>query len=189
VETLQFLVNLSQILSSLIVAITLIYFVRQTKATIQAAEETKSLRIAEIYRSINLQFDDITSHLPPEVNDRPDLSTLKEIATREGFSPGEAERAIWRYYDLARMEFELCRMGVLTDHMWQSWLRGIITSFTYPAFCDVWNKRKNTISSYEFRNSAFEAFLELAHHNPKFLLDYCGTVKELMAWDNAKQMK
>lgn len=174
-----------QILLGIIQLVTLVIFILQTRASIAAVEETRFLRIAELYRNINLQFDEISSLIPPEINDRPTLEGLRKIALEKGYSVGQTEKAIWRYYDLARTEFELCRMGVLTDEMWQGWLRGILSSFKFPAFQEICARRIVSNAPY-FGNTPYEIFLRLAQEEPDFLLDNCGTVKGLMKWANAQ---
>jgi hypothetical protein len=177
-----------QALANVAVVFGIAFLIQQTRAANEAAREARLLRIAEIFKSINEQFDDITSNFPPEINKtaRPDLVTLRHHAEQRGFSPGLAERAIWRYHYMVRTEFELCRMGVLTDHMWRNWLNRIITSFEFPAFCEIWEQHLNNRLAHPRRASTmtpeFDAFMNLARNESEFLVSKCGTVQGLRQW-------
>jgi hypothetical protein len=108
-------------------------------------------------------------------------------ADQPGFSPGKAVRAVWRYYYMTRAEYELCRMGILTDEIWSGWLSGIRSSLEIPAFQEAWK------AIYEAEHPdpptahiGYYAFMELARTNREALARECGTVKGLIGWSKRR---
>lgn len=190
-QDLPIAVSVLAALANLGILITIAFLAVQTRASTKAAEEARLLRIADIYRSLNTQYDAIIAELPTEINTKDptsqqyttDLATLKRYADQPGYTPGKAVRAIWRYYYMTRAEYELCRMGVLTDEIWSGWLAGIRGSFQYPAFREIWQE----YYTQEHPNPptahvGYYTFMELARTDPQALMRECGTVRGLMAW-------
>jgi hypothetical protein len=192
-ETLSVAVGVLQALANIGILITIAFLAVQTHASTKTAEEARLLRVADIFRSVNLQYDDIISELPPEINEKDpttgkpttDLASLRTYADQPGFSPGRAVKAIWRYYYMTRAEYELCRMGIPTDEIWSGWLSGILASFHIPAFQETWKQMaENERPDRPMAHIGYYDFMELARTNPELLRRECSTVQGLIEWAN-----